>query len=117
MYVRKESNRSGTTSVVIIDKSSGKVRYLKTIGISSDDKEIAEFYQQGKKWIESHCGNRDIFAIVEQQREEQQVTEYLLNNVENILLNGTQLILNGCISYGNGKISMPHVKSDIHFKK
>ena len=35
-----------------------------------------------------------MFALAEQQREEKRVTEYLLNNVENILLNGTQLILN-----------------------
>jgi hypothetical protein len=49
MYVRKKKNRSGSTSVVIIDKSSGKIRYLKTIGVSSEEKEIAEFYQQGKK--------------------------------------------------------------------
>jgi transposase len=35
-----------------------------------------------------------MFALYEQQREEQQVTEYLLLNIENILLNGTQLILN-----------------------
>ena len=67
---------------------------FKTIGVSSDEKEVATLYQQGKKWIDFHCGNRDMFAIAEQQREEKQVTEYLLSNVENILLNGTQLILN-----------------------
>jgi transposase len=94
MFVRKKSNRSGSTSVVVVDKSNGKTRYLKTIGVSSDAREIAEFYQEGKKWISAHCDSRDMFIMAEQQREEKQVTEYLLNNVENILLNGTQLILN-----------------------
>ena len=94
MYVRKKSNRSGSTSVVIVDKSSGKTRYLKTIGVSSDEQEIASFFEQGKKWIDFHCGNRDMFRESDRQSEEKQVTEYLLNNVENILLNGTQLILN-----------------------
>jgi transposase len=94
MYVRKKNNRSGSTSVVIVDKSTGKIRYLKTIGVSSDRQEIEALLQQGKKWIAGYCGNRDMFALAEQQREEKQVTEYLLNNVENILLNGTQLILN-----------------------
>jgi transposase len=94
MFVRKKKNRSGTTSVVVIDKSSGRFRELKTLGVSSDEQEIAELYQQGKKWIDLHLGNRDMFSLAEQQREEKQVTEYLLNNVENILLNGTQLILN-----------------------
>jgi transposase len=94
MYVRKKINRSGSTSVVIVDKSSGRMRYLKTIGVSSDVQQIASLYSEGKKWIDSYCGVRDMFAVAEQQREERQVTEYLLNNVENILLNGTQLILN-----------------------
>jgi transposase len=94
MFVRKKKNRSGTTSIVVIDKSGGRFRELKTIGVSSDAKEIATLYQQGKKWIDACCGHRDMFAVAEQQREEKQVTEYLLNNVENILLNGPQLILN-----------------------
>src|SRR5215469_2867313 len=37
---------------------------------------------------------RDMFVLYEQQREEKQVIDYLLNNIENILLNGPQLILN-----------------------
>ncbi len=94
MYVRKKINRSGSTSVVIVDKSSGKIRYLKTIGISSDEQEIAALYEQGKKWIDLHCGNRDMFKESDRHFEEKQVTEYLLGNIEKILLNGTQLILN-----------------------
>ncbi len=94
MYVRKKSNRSGSTSVVIVDKSSGKIRYLKTIGVSSDEEKIAAFFEQGKKWIDLHLGHRDMFREADRQLEEKQITEYLLDNVENILLNGTQLILN-----------------------
>lgn len=93
MYVRKKKNRSGSTSVVVVDKSSGKIRYLITVGVSSDEKEVAELYKKGKKWISMHCGARDIFVEQAREQEEKQVTEYLLSNVENILLNGTQLIL------------------------
>ena len=35
-----------------------------------------------------------MFVLHEQQQEEKQVTDYWLSNIENILLNGTQLILN-----------------------
>jgi hypothetical protein len=94
MFVRKKRNRSGSTRVVVVDKSSGRFRELKTIGVISDEKEIAELYKTGKKWIAAHCGERDIFAEQAGAQEEKQVTEYLLSNVENILLNGTQLILN-----------------------
>jgi len=93
MFIRKKKNRSGSTSVVVVDKSNGRFRELKTIGVSSDGKSISELYHQGKRWIAAQTGERDIFTLYEQQREEKQVTDYLLNNIENILLNGTQLIL------------------------
>jgi transposase len=93
MYVRKKKNRSGSTSIVIVDKSSRKYRYLKTIGISSDERELATLYRQGKKWIAVQKGDRDMFIEHDRQREEKQVTDHLLSNIENILLNGPQLIL------------------------
>ena len=77
MFIRKRKNRSGTTSIVVIDKSGGRFRELKTIGVSSDKKEIERLYLDGKKWISAHCGNRDMFALAEREREEKQVTEYL----------------------------------------
>jgi outer membrane protein assembly factor BamD (BamD/ComL family) len=94
MYVRKKQNRSGSISVVIVDKSRGECRYLKTICVSSEEKEIAELYQEGKKWIAAQSGGRDIFTEHTRQQEEKRVTDHLLDNIENILLNGTQLILN-----------------------
>ena len=93
MYVRKKKNRSGTTSVVVVDKRFGKIRYLSTIGISSDENTLSELCAQGKKWIAARTGMCDMFLLDEQQREEKQVSDYLVGNIENILLNGTQLIL------------------------
>src|SRR5690554_1814713 len=93
MFVRKKKNRSGTTSVVVVDKSGGRYRELKTIGVSSDEKEITVLYHEGKKWIDLHCGNRDMFSKATREREEKQVTAYLLDNVDNILINGPRLIL------------------------
>lgn len=45
----KKRNRCIRISVVVVDKGTGKIRYLKTIDISSDEKEIEQFYQSGKK--------------------------------------------------------------------
>ena len=64
------------------------------MGSSSVLLEIENLYRQGKKWIASQTGVQDMFTLHEHQHEEKQVTEYLLSNIENILLNGTQLILN-----------------------
>lgn len=94
MFIRKKQNRSGTTSVVVVDKSRGGFRELVTIGVSNESSEIEVLCRQGKKWIDTHCGSFDIFEQAAKELEEKQVIEYLLSNVERILINGTQLILN-----------------------
>ena len=94
MFIRKKKNRSGTTSIVVVEKRDSKYREIITIGTSNDIKDIESLYLKGKNWIHSHLGEQDIFEIHDQAVEERQVTEYLLSNVENILLNGVQLILN-----------------------
>jgi transposase len=94
MFIRKKKNRSGSTSVVVVDKSRGDYRELVTIGVSNNSTEIESLCLQGKKWIDIHCGNSDVFEQAAKELEEEQVAEYLLSNVEKILINGTQLILN-----------------------
>jgi hypothetical protein len=84
MFVRKKHNPSGVVSIQIIDKSQGKYQVIKTIGSSKDSDEMFQLYNQGKKWIATHHGERDMFAEHEQQREEKEVTEHLLNNIKNI---------------------------------
>jgi len=94
MYVCKKSNRSGSISVVVIEKNNGKVCYLKTMGVSSDANEIEELYVQGKKWIMEQTGQRDMFFEHARQKEEKEIVKGFLDKVEHILLNGTPLILN-----------------------
>jgi len=94
MFVRKKKNPSGIVSVQIIDKSKCRYHVVKTIGSSSEISEIESLYRQGKRWISSNLGEQDIFEAHDKALEEMQVAEYLLSNVENILLNGVQLILN-----------------------
>ena len=66
---------------------------IKTIGVSDDIIQIDFLYKEGKKWVDNHCGIRDIFNETTQEYDEKQVVDYLLSNIENVLLNGTQLIL------------------------
>lgn len=94
MFVRKKYNPSGVVSIQVIDKSKGKYQVLKTIGSSANALTIEALYIEAKQWIEAHAGRRNMFSEAEKEREEKQVTAYLLSNIENILLNGTQLILN-----------------------
>jgi esterase/lipase superfamily enzyme len=99
MFIRKKKNRSGSTSVVVVDKSGGRFRELRTIGVSSDVESISKFYRIGQEWIAEQTGEQDMFVAHEHRLEEIQVTDYFLSNIENILLNGTQLILNKVFSF------------------
>lgn len=94
MFVRRKKNPSGVVSIQIIDKSKGRYEVVKTIGSSMDVPTIESLYLQGKQWISARIGEQDIFKTHNQSVEELQVTEYLLSNIENILLNGVQLLLN-----------------------
>jgi len=94
MFVRKKKNPSGIVSIQIIDKSKSRYDVVKTIGSRADAPTIEALYLQGKRWVSSHLGEQDIFDEHDLVVEERQFTEYLLSNVENILLNGVQLILN-----------------------
>ncbi|HOV11182.1 MAG TPA: IS1634 family transposase [Bacteroidales bacterium] len=65
--------------------------------------------QQGRQWIADHLGEQDVFEVFNKKQEELQVTTHLLSNIENILLNGTQLILNQVFK----KIGFDSINDDI----
>ncbi len=52
MFVKKKKNRSGTVSVVVAEKISGRYFELTTIGISSEESEIENLVIRGKEWID-----------------------------------------------------------------
>jgi transposase len=94
MFVRKKKNKSGTTSVEVIAKQEGKSRYITTIGVSSNDAELEELCKKGQAWIRKQNLLPDMFDTCALEKTERESAEHFFDNVENILLNGTQLILN-----------------------
>lgn len=56
MYVRRKRNRSGSTSIVVVDKSSGKYKELECFGTSSDEDELQEFTAKAYDYIHSYGG-------------------------------------------------------------
>lgn len=88
MFVREKKNPSGVASVQIIDKSSGKYRMIKTIGSSSDPNEVARLFREGEAWIKSRIGQTEIDFT-----DEIQITRQILDNIEQITIHGTELLL------------------------
>ncbi len=62
VFLRKKKNSSGTVSVQIISKSSGKYKVVKTIGSSSNDQETEKLIYLGKQEIERLSNQSKIFA-------------------------------------------------------
>lgn len=88
MFVRKKKNPSGITSIQVIDKSSGRYKLVKTIGSSSDNKEIEKYYREGCDWIKNKKGQCELDFSNELQR-----TSELLDGIEQITVSGTEFLL------------------------
>ncbi len=98
MYVKKKLNRSGTTSVIVSEKTKGKYRQLITIGISSDLNEIEELVDRGRDWIRREQRQRgpeldfnDSEGVA--RKEELARANQFITQIDNIILNGAELIL------------------------
>lgn len=94
MFVRKKKNRSGTTSVVVADKSGGRFRELHTVGVAHSDEEVVLLCELGRKWIAQHLRQLEIdFDGSDKKEQERKNAETMLDNVDSVLLNGAKLIL------------------------
>jgi transposase len=94
MFIRKKKNRSGSTSVVIVDKHGGKFKELYTVGIGCTPNEIEDLCQQGRIWISKHLGFIELdFDGPHQKESELAAAEQMLDNIDSVLLNGAKLIL------------------------
>ena len=56
MFVRKKRHRSGTISVIVVDKSDGKFREKKCFGVVSTDEEADILSQKAREWIMHYGG-------------------------------------------------------------
>ena len=63
MFIRQKKNKSGSTSVQIISKSSGKYQVVKTIGSSFDNSVIEELKIHGKQEIERLKSQLGLFVF------------------------------------------------------
>ena len=91
MFVRRKVNRSGTTSVVVVDKSSGKFKELKVLGVASSLQEVEELERQARAWIDEYGGQQTL-DFDESERVMRHVDDTILH-IEGTLHNTPQVIL------------------------
>ena len=98
MFVKRKKNRSGTTSVVVAEKTKGIYKELITIGVAKDSNEIDSLVNAGHEWISKEKSRwHPQLDLYGEEREacdrEREEVRRVLSNVSNILLNGCDLIL------------------------
>ncbi len=90
MFIRHKHNKSGSTSIQIIDKSRGKYKVLKTIGSSFDFFEIELLCQKAQKVI-SELKRQDELPF--NQLQELQFADSFVNYIQTLNLVGPELLL------------------------
>lgn len=93
MYVRKKHNRSGSTSVVVVSKASGKYKEIKSFGSSTCEDEIDSLCDKAATWIRSF-GDQQELDFDDRRSKELEDTARVIDNMDSVLINGTQLLLN-----------------------
>jgi transposase len=90
VFVRQKKNKTGTISVQIIDKSSGKYKVVKTIGSSADMVLISDYVVQGKQYIGKLTRQNSFdFSLGDDSHFYNTVYE----NIESMQLLGPELVL------------------------
>lgn len=85
-------NRSGTISVVVVSKSSGKYKEIKSFGTAGSVEDVENLCDGAHKWIGTYGGQQELDFDDSKGRELEE-TERVINNMNAVLINGTQLLL------------------------
>ena len=94
MFVRKKRNRTGTISVVVVDKRHG-FKEVKNFGVVSTDEEADALCMRAREWIHSYGGQQVLdFGRNTIQDRELDETKRAFANIDSVFMNAPQLILN-----------------------
>ena len=93
MFVRKKINRSGTISVVVVSKSHGKFTEVKKFGVAKSEAEADKLFQEAQLWLRTHDGQQEL-DFDDRRGKELEETARVVENMDSVLINGTQLLLN-----------------------
>ncbi|MCM1516319.1 MAG: hypothetical protein NC080_07925 [Paraprevotella sp.] len=93
MFVRKKTNRSGTISVVVVSKTRGKFTEVKNFGVAKSEDEADALFQKAQLWLRTHDGQREL-DFSDRRGKELEETTRVVDNMDAVLINGTQLLLN-----------------------
>nr|WP_187648056.1 hypothetical protein [Nitrosophilus labii] len=90
LRVRKKKNRSGSVSIVIVDRTNRGYKVVETIGCSKDENKIEQLYQQALQRIDEL--EQNLFTTIEDRKKEQLKTLLAQITNESFISIGDELI-------------------------
>ena len=109
MFIRKKKNSSGSISIQIISKNSGKYKVVETIGCSANDYEIEMLMQQANERLLELEPN--LFDFIEYQEKKQKLTNKDMRVIGDELIFGKVFKDIGCLN-----INFKNIKESEIFK-
>ena len=92
MFTRRKHNRSGTISVVVVDKSSGGFKEIHRVGIAHSEEEAAALEAEGRHWIATY-GGQQLIDFEGKAETELRTTEDVLSGIKSARLTAAQTII------------------------
>lgn len=94
MFIRRKKNKSGTTSVIVVDKSRRTYKEVHTIGIAKSEAEVGALVEKGHQWIRNRERERQPqLDLFDEEREANNLVEDFFSSIVNIQINGDDIIL------------------------
>lgn len=90
MFIRQKKNKSGKVSIQVIDKAAGKYKVRKTIGCSSDAKQIHSLIKEGELFIKNYLGQLSLDFLL---GDDGLYFQSIYDNIQQVQLLGPELVL------------------------
>ena len=92
MFTRRKHNRSGSISVVVIDKRGGGFKEVHRVGVARSEEEAALLEAKGRHWIATY-GGQQLIDFDGKADKELLTTEKVLTNIKSARLTAAQAII------------------------
>jgi hypothetical protein len=92
MFIRKRKNASGSTTVAAVEKRGGRYKEVRIFGTAYSEEEIARLCDYASHWMLQDNGQTAMDFDGGRVREREE-TLRVVDNMDAVLLNGTQLLL------------------------
>ncbi len=92
MFTRRKHNRSGTISVVVVDKSGGGFKEIHRVGVAHSEEEAAALEAEGRHWIATY-GGQQLIDFEGRADKELRTAEDVLSSITSTRLSAAQTII------------------------